>query len=195
MGRGVYLIRDIPNLLEYLSKPTNSSTSPEHLTPQKLKRSIDKYSLTSTDRYSLTSTPEFTSTSISKDASTYPESESSGFPAYIQEYIPHDRDIRIVIIGKEIVLAYWRVSHSNDFRANLSCGGEILFAQIPKKALELALHTAARCGWDDVGLDIIEHKGEFFVIEANMKYGRKGFIKADIDYSLLLEDLISAGKI
>ncbi|MBF0204193.1 MAG: RimK family alpha-L-glutamate ligase [Desulfamplus sp.] len=120
---------------------------------------------------------------------------ASSFPAYIQEYCPHERDIRVVVIGKEIVLAYWRVSHSNDFRANISCGGKISFDNIPEKALKLALHTAVSCGWDDVGLDIVENRGEFLVVEANMKYGRKGFIKAGMDYNLVLENLIATGKI
>lgn len=122
-------------------------------------------------------------------------SASSRCPAYIQEYFPHDRDIRVVIIGKEIVLAYWRISHSEEFRANVSCGGNISFDPIPEKALQLALHTAVRCGWDDVGLDLVEHRGNFLVIEANMKYGRKGFVKAGVDYSLLLENLIATGAI
>lgn len=116
-------------------------------------------------------------------------------PAYIQEYCPHDRDIRVVIIGKEIMLAYWRVANSMDFRSNISCGGDILFDQIPDKALQLALHTALKCGWDDVGLDLVEKNGDFIVIEANMKYGKKGFVKAGIDYTLLLENLIETGAI
>ena len=120
---------------------------------------------------------------------------ASESPGYIQEYCPHDRDIRVVIIGHEIALAYWRVSNSEDFRANISCGGDISFAPVPKKALELALHTAIRCGWDDVGLDLVENRGEFFVIEANMRYGRKGFAKAGIDYTLLLERLIATDRI
>ncbi len=122
-------------------------------------------------------------------------SSSSSSPAYIQEYCPHTRDIRVVVIGKEIAIAYWRVSHSKDFRSNISCGGDISFDNVPKKALELGLYTAVKCGWDDVGLDIVEYKGEFLVIEANMRYGRKGFAKAGLDYNCLLEYLIESGKI
>ncbi|MBF0111902.1 MAG: ATP-grasp domain-containing protein [Desulfamplus sp.] len=121
--------------------------------------------------------------------------KGQSMPAYIQEYCPHDRDLRVVIIGKEIALAYWRVAKLHDFRSNLSCGAEISFEPIPKKALELALYTAIKCGWDDVGVDLIENNGDFFVIEANMKYGKKGFLRAGIDYNILLQNLIESGKI
>lgn len=116
-------------------------------------------------------------------------------PAYIQKYCPHDRDIRVVIIGRKIVLAYWRIVNVKDFRSNISCGGEISFTPLPPEALSLALHTAIQCGWDDVGIDVVEYKGEFMVIEANMKYGRKGFQQAGMDYDLLLEKLIIQGDI
>ncbi|MFH1154266.1 MAG: RimK family alpha-L-glutamate ligase [Pseudomonadota bacterium] len=116
-------------------------------------------------------------------------------PAYIQEYIPIDRDIRVIVIGYEIVLAFWRERPPGDFRTNISRGGTIRLNDIPKGALDLALTTATRCGWDDVGLDILEHNGSFSIIEANMKYGRKGFTEAGIQYTALLEQMMLSGKI
>ncbi|MBF0574163.1 MAG: RimK family alpha-L-glutamate ligase [Desulfamplus sp.] len=157
MGRGVYLINNTQDLVNYLCTTQDSLIKP-------------------------TEQSSFLSAKPSK-------------PAYIQEYLPHRRDIRVVVIGKEVAIAYWRVANSEDFRANISRGGDICFAPIPKQALELALYTAKSCGWDDVGLDIVESKGQFFVVEANMKYGRKGFAKAGIDYNLLCEKFIEEGKI
>lgn len=61
--------------------------------------------------------------------------------------------------------------------------------------MDLALNTARRCNWDDVGLDIMEYQGKHMVIEANMKYGTKGFKAASIDYTQMLERLIVTGKI
>ena len=67
-------------------------------------------------------------------------------PAYIQEYFPIKQDMRIVIIGKKIRLAYFRIAASNNFKTNISQGGTISFAPLPQKALDLALMTASRCG-------------------------------------------------
>ncbi len=116
-------------------------------------------------------------------------------PAYIQAYHPHEGDIRVVIIGQKIRLAYWRKVGPTEFRSNLSCGGTIRFDGVPEAALDLALQTAIRCGWDDVGLDIMPHGDLFLVIEANMKYGKKGFRAAGIDYHDLLGALIQKGEI
>ncbi len=116
-------------------------------------------------------------------------------PAYIQEYFPIKQDMRIIIIGKKIRLAYFRIAASNNFKTNISRGGTINFAPLPQKALDLALMTASRCGWDDVGIDIIEHRQKFYILEANMKYGTKGFKKAGINYKDMLADLIIKGRI
>ena len=111
-------------------------------------------------------------------------------PAYIQQYIPIDRDIRVVIIGEKVRIAYWRESGGNDFRTNISQGGNIKFDHVPEQALNLALDTAKRCGWNDVGIDIIKDNNNFFIIEANMKYGTQGFKAAGIDYKKMLEKII-----
>ncbi len=111
-------------------------------------------------------------------------------PAYIQEYFPIDQDMRIIIIGNKIRLSYWRIAPENSFKTNISQGGQIDFSPLPKQALDLALLTAKKCRWDDVGIDIIEHNQCYYVLEGNMKYGTKGFQKAGIDYKRMLSDLI-----
>jgi ribosomal protein S6--L-glutamate ligase len=115
--------------------------------------------------------------------------------AYIQAYLPVDRDIRVVIIGDRVVHGYWRVAPKNDFRCNAAVGGSIRLDAIPQKALDLARQTAHACRWDDVGIDICQHEGNFYVLEANMKYGKEGFRKAGIDYIKLMESMIENEEI
>jgi ribosomal protein S6--L-glutamate ligase len=115
--------------------------------------------------------------------------------AYIQEYLPIDRDIRIVIIGDRFSHAYWRVPRTGEFRCNVAIGARIEFDNIPQGAMDLAKETARRCRWNDVGIDLCVFGGKIYVIEANMKYGREGFRQANIDYTRLMERLISEGGI
>jgi ribosomal protein S6--L-glutamate ligase len=115
--------------------------------------------------------------------------------AYIQAFLPIDRDMRIVVIGKKIVHAYWRIAAPGEYRTNLAVGGTVRLDNVPAKALELALHIAHNCQWDDVGIDICEYNGRYYVLEANMKYGREGFRAAGIDYNRLMEDLIENEEI
>jgi ribosomal protein S6--L-glutamate ligase len=116
-------------------------------------------------------------------------------PAYIQDYIPISKDSRIVIIGNRIVHAYWRIAPQNEFRSNVAVGGKISLDPVPQPILNLAFQTAQACRWNDVGIDICEHNGEFYVLEANMKYGKEGFRQAGLDYTKLMESMIENGEI
>lgn len=113
--------------------------------------------------------------------------------AYVQEYLPSDRDVRVVVIGGKPVHAYWRVAPEGDFRTNISGGGRVLLDPVPEEAVALAVSTAVRCGWDDVGIDLLPHAGRWFVLEGNMKYGKEGFREAGIDYGAMMERLIGEG--
>ena len=115
--------------------------------------------------------------------------------AYIQEYLPVDRDIRVVVIGYKVVHAYWRFAPPGEFRSNVALGATIAFEPISPKALDLALHTARVCHWDDAGIDIVQYQGKYYVLEANMKYGKEGFRKAGLNYYELMEKMIEDGQI
>ncbi|MEE4113361.1 MAG: RimK family alpha-L-glutamate ligase [Desulfobacteraceae bacterium] len=115
--------------------------------------------------------------------------------AYIQEYLPTDRDIRVVVVGSRVVHAYWRIAMAGGFRSNVARGGRISLAPVPDAAVALAQRAAQVCGWDDVGMDICCHDGQFTILEANMKYGREGFRAAGIDYFQMMERMIDDGQI
>ena len=116
-------------------------------------------------------------------------------PAYIQEYLPLDRDMRVVVIGKEVAHAYWRIAARGEFRSNVAAGASISLEPLPREALTLALHTAQACHWNDVGIDICSHRGKLFVLEANMKYGKEGFRAAGIDYADMMAQKLATGAI
>ena len=116
-------------------------------------------------------------------------------PAYIQEYLSIDKDIRVVVIGRKAVHAYWRVAPEGEFRTNVAQGGEIDLSPVPQEAIRLAEQAATLCHLDDVGFDICHHQGNFMVLEANMKYGREGFRQYGIDFEKMMERLIADGEI
>ena len=115
--------------------------------------------------------------------------------AYIQEYLPHDRDLRVVLINYNPVLAYWRIRGPGNFRTNLSQGGRISFDDIPIGGVSLARNSALRCKFDDVGLDLINCRGTWYVIEANMKYGRKGLKMMGLDLKEIMRQKLLNGEL
>ena len=116
-------------------------------------------------------------------------------PAYIQEYLPVDRDIRVVLVGYQVVAAYWRIAPQGDFRSNISRGGRISFDKVPPEAVQFARDVAVKCRWDDVGIDVCMHAGRCYVLEGNMKYGRQGLRAAGIDFFRMMEAFIENGVI
>jgi len=102
-------------------------------------------------------------------------------PAYIQEYLPVDRDLRVVVLAGKAVHAYWRIQRPGEFRNNVFQGATISFADIPPEAVEFAEDVARRCRFDEVGLDVCRYAGRYYVLEANMVYGLEGFRQAGVD--------------
>lgn len=115
--------------------------------------------------------------------------------AYVQEHLPHDRDLRVILIGYRPVLAYWRLAPPGDFRTNLSLGGTPCFERIPPEALRLAEYAARQCRFNDVGLDLIQTGGRWQVLEANMKYGRRALRMKGLDLKEILRRKLLAGEL
>jgi ribosomal protein S6--L-glutamate ligase len=115
--------------------------------------------------------------------------------AYIQEYLPHKRDLRIILINYKPVLAYWRESQQGNFRTNLFQGGTIHFKDIPDEPLVLAQEYSRKCRFNDVGLDFIFHHNKWYLIEANMKYGRKGLKTAGLALKEIIRDKLLSGEL
>ncbi|MBW1999468.1 MAG: ATP-grasp domain-containing protein [Deltaproteobacteria bacterium] len=112
--------------------------------------------------------------------------------AYIQEYLPHERDIRVVLINYQPILAYWREVPPGGFRSNVLQGGRINFADIPREIFQIATEVALKCRFDDVGLDFIPHRGIWYLIEANMKYGRKALRQKGMDLKKIIMDKVTS---
>jgi ribosomal protein S6--L-glutamate ligase len=115
--------------------------------------------------------------------------------AYIQEYIPLKRDIRVVVLGKRAVHSYWKEAVPGEFRTNIKRGGRIDRAAVPDAAVRLAQETALQCGLDHVGFDICEFQGRFLVFEANMIFGTAGLRAAGKDYRAILQEMLLNGEI
>lgn len=97
---------------------------------------------------------------------------------YVQEYLPIDRDLRIVIIGDRIVAAYWREQAAQGFYNNVARGGSVNHDPIPPQALQLALRVAAELGIDHAGFDIAMVGEHPFLLEFNRLFGSQGLDNA-----------------
>ncbi len=93
---------------------------------------------------------------------------------YVQEYLPIDRDVRVVIVGDQIVTAYWRTQADQGFYNNVARGGRIDTGPVPASVTDLALRLAQVLGVDHAGFDIALVEGYPYVLEFNRLFGNQG---------------------
>lgn len=89
--------------------------------------------------------------------------------ALVQEALPnHGRDLRVVVAGERVVGAGERIAASEEWRTNVSCGGELRPTKLDPDAAELARVAAAVIDADFVGVDLMPTTdGRLFVLELN----------------------------
>lgn len=89
----------------------------------------------------------------------------------LQEFLEHDgRDNRVIVIGDHVV-AYSRSSEGEEWRSNISGGGEREKAELDEEMKKTAKVAARATGFDMCGCDIITQDNEIYVLEVNGSYG------------------------
>ena len=104
--------------------------------------------------------------------------------AFLQELIDRDdeahRDLRIYVVGDEIIGAMYRYAPEGDWRTNVALGGSVQDASgdLPEEAAETALYASEVLGLDYAGVDLVEGHDGWFVLEVNPTAGFKGLYEA-----------------
>ncbi|MCX2782127.1 hypothetical protein OQJ46_03870 [Microbulbifer thermotolerans] len=109
---------------------------------------------------------------------------------YVQEQLPIDRDIRIVVIGDQVITAYWRLQAAQGFYNNVSKGGLIERSPVPEAAVALALHLARTLDINHAGFDIAMVGGHPYVLEFNRLFGNQGIEGGDAKLREVIQDYL-----
>jgi ribosomal protein S6--L-glutamate ligase len=94
----------------------------------------------------------------------------------IQEYIEsRGKDIRAVVMGDRVVVAYQRTAARGDFRSNLSLGGSGELVQLSADDEITCVKASKAIGLEVSGVDLIKDiKGTTYLNEINSNFGFKG---------------------
>lgn len=96
----------------------------------------------------------------------------------IQEFIPYEKDLRVLIIGDH-VYAMRRFPREGDFRANFSLGGTVELIEPDEETKALAKKALHCIGLSVGGVDIlITKEGKHYVLEVNHNPGIEGIESA-----------------
>lgn len=98
---------------------------------------------------------------------------------YLQEYVERPpRDIRVMVVGKEVVAASYRYSPQNDWRTNVARGGASKPCAVTRELEELALKAAEAVGGGVLAVDCMESPNEILVHEVNSTVEFRGLFSA-----------------
>ena len=110
--------------------------------------------------------------SQSEQESRQEDADGLGAVYYLQEFLPHDFDIRILVVGDEL-FGMKRVNGEN-WISNACQGAECFPYAIPEAEQNIAMRAAAAVEGQLIGVDLIhDHSGLPRVIEVNASPGWK----------------------
>lgn len=111
---------------------------------------------------------------------------------YAQEYLPIDRDLRIVVIGRDVVGSYWRLQPEGGFLCNVAAGGTLSFAPPAAAAVKLVTRIARQLRIDHAGFDVAIVGGHPYVLEFNRLFGNLGLREQGIRPAELIHRHLAA---
>jgi ribosomal protein S6--L-glutamate ligase len=106
---------------------------------------------------------------------------ATGEVLFAQEYLPIDRDLRIAVIGSEVVGGYWRLQSGDGFHNNVARGGLVDFSPLPPAAVKLVQDLAALLGITFGGFDVAMVGAHPYLLEFNRLFGNQGLVSQGID--------------
>ncbi len=97
----------------------------------------------------------------------------------MQKFIRHGgKDIRIFVVGGEVIAAMYRVAASGQWKTNIALGGKPVPFEPDDELTEMAIKSAKAIGAEIAGVDIAEEDGQRYVFEVNPTPLFRGLIEA-----------------
>lgn len=109
---------------------------------------------------------------------------------YVQEFVPHgNHDIRLLVIGDEVVAAMYRVSEG--WKTNIHQGARPVAMKPDPDLRGLAVASAKCLGCDIAGVDVMEGPNGYMVNEVNSQPGFQGLQSTtDIDIAVKIAEYV-----
>ncbi|AQL44024.1 ATP-dependent carboxylate-amine ligase [Halorientalis sp. IM1011] len=104
--------------------------------------------------------------------------------AFLQEFLAttddHHSDLRVYVVGDEVIAAMSRTAQGEEWRANVALGSETadVTDSLPEDVADIARRATDAVGLDYAGIDVIEGPDGWYVLEVNPTAGFKGLFGA-----------------
>ncbi len=99
-------------------------------------------------------------------------------PIYIQDFVPMEADIRVMLIGHKPVCAFWRRAPEGEWLTNTSQGGSMDYQDVPKSVLDLAVKVSRAANAEYWACDVAYGKdGKVRILECATAFAAFPYIR------------------
>ena len=118
------------------------------------------------------------------------EITNEGYDIILQEFIEdsYGKDLRVLVINGKVIGCMMRQAVDDDFRANITRGGEAIPYQITEDIEWLGAESARLLGLDIAGVDLLFSNGSYKICEVNSSPGFEGMDK--FTHTNIAEDIV-----
>ncbi len=114
-------------------------------------------------------------------------------PMYLQDFVPMEADVRVMLIGHKPVCAFWRRPPEGEWLTNTSQGGSMDYQNVPKELLDLAVKVSKSANAEYWACDIAVGKdGKYRILECATAFAAFPYIRDWIGQYLMWK--LSDGK-
>ena len=99
-------------------------------------------------------------------------------PMYMQDFVPMEADVRVMLIGHKPVCAFWRRPPEGEWLTNTSQGGSMDYQDVPKELLDLAVRVSKAANAEYWACDIAVGKdGKYRILECATAFAAFPYIR------------------
>jgi ribosomal protein S6--L-glutamate ligase len=116
-------------------------------------------------------------------------------PAYIQEHVPPEIELRVVVINYERVLGSFLKVAGGDYRGKSVHAGVWKAEEAPSEAINLAKNIARQGGLSDVTVEMVFDGSQFQVVELGFQYDEMGDLHSGQKRLKTIIEMIEGGEL
>ncbi len=116
-------------------------------------------------------------------------------PAYIQEYLDAEQELRVVVLNYNTTFVYWRKAASSISTPDSPCTGSWRMDNVPDDAVSMAKQIAWDAGLSDVALDMVYDGSRYWVLRFIFQNGDESWPQAGKDHFGTIMAMIERGEL
>ncbi len=114
-------------------------------------------------------------------------------PMYLQDFVPMEADVRVMLVGHKPVCAFWRRPPEGEWLTNTSQGGSMDYQDVPKELLDLAVEVSKAANAEYWAVDVaVGQDGKYRILECATAFAAFPYIRDWIGQYLMW--LLSDGR-